>query len=248
MSTAPVLSWPTFTSRLVGSWKVADQTMALRFDRPSDWTYKAGQFVDVTLLNPHETDAEGNVRGFSLASAPDEETLMVATRMRESAFKRLLAASLPETKFKIEGPFGDFRLHHDARKPAVLIAGGIGITPFRSMVLNAASSKLQHRIVLFYFNRRPEDAPFLEELQHLESRNPNYRLIAVMTQPERSRRAWNGETGHLNASMLDRHLKDLKNPIYYVAGPASMVRGIRQVLNAAGVGDDEIRTEEFAGY
>lgn len=248
MSTAPVFTWPTFSSRLVGSWRVADQTMAFRFERPAGWIFKAGQFVDVTLLNPVETDAEGNVRGFSLASAPDEDTLMVATRMRDTVFKRSLAAALPDTEFKIEGPFGDFTLHHDARRPAVMIAGGIGITPFRSMVLDAARSRLNHQIVLFYFNRCPEDAPFLEELTHLESRNPNYHLVAVMTQPERSRRGWRGENGHLHAAMLERYVQNLKNPLFYVAGPSLMVAGIRQVLNAAGINDDGIRTEEFAGY
>ncbi|MGH9325545.1 MAG: FAD-dependent oxidoreductase [Terriglobia bacterium] len=222
--------------------------MAFRFDRPSGWVFKAGQFVDITLFNPTETDAEGNVRGFSLASAPNEETLLVATRMRDTAFKRALAASLPETEVKIEGPFGDFRLHHDAERPAVMIAGGIGITPFRSIVLDAARRKLKHRIILFYFNRRPEDAPFLEELQHLERHNPHYRLIAVMTQPEHSLPRWNGEAGHLSEAMLERYLNDLKNPVFYVAGPALMVTGIREVLNGAGIDDDDIRTEEFAGY
>lgn len=248
MSTAPVLAWPAFSSRLVGSWRVADQTMAFRFERPAGWAFKAGQFVDLTLLTPHETDAEGNVRGFSLASAPDERTLMVATRMRDTVFKRNLAAALPDTEFKIQGPFGDFTLHRDAQRPAVMIAGGIGITPFRSMVLSAAHSRLNHQIVLLYFNRCPEDAPFLEELRHLESRDPKCRLIAVMTQPERSRRGWSGENGHLDAAMLERHVQNLKKPIFYVAGPSLMVAGIRQVLNAAGVDNDDVRTEEFAGY
>lgn len=248
MSTAPVLTWPIFSSHLVGSWRVADKTMAFRFSRPPDWVFKAGQFVDITLLNSSETDAEGYVRGFSLASAPDEETLLVATRMRDTAFKRALSAALPDTEFRIEGPFGDFSLHHDARRPAVMLAGGIGITPFRSMILDAMHRKLKPRIILFYFNRRPEDAPFLAELQHLESGNPNYHLIAIMTQPQRSHCRWSGETGHLNAAMLERHLSNLKNPIYYVAGSASMVEGIRGALYAAGIEDDEIRTEEFGGY
>lgn len=248
MSTAPVLTWPTFTAHLVGSWRVAEQTMAFRFDRPPDWTYKAGQFADVTLLNPGEIDAGGNVRGFSLASAPDEVTLMVATRMRDSAFKIQLGAALPETEFKIEGPFGDFTLHHDERRPAVMLAGGIGITPFRSMVLDATHRKLKQQIFLFYFNRRPEDAPFFDELQHLEVRNPYYHLVGIMTQPERSRRGWSGETGHFNDAMLKKYLEYVADPVYYIAGPAPMVKGIREILKAAKVNDDDIRTEEFAGY
>lgn len=248
MSTVAVSAWPTFTSHLIGSWRVADQTMAFRFDRPPKWMFKAGQFVDITLLNPSETDAEGNVRGFSLASSPDEETLLVATRMRDTAFKRILGAALPEAEVRVEGPFGDFRLHHDATRPAVMLAGGIGITPFRSMILDATHRKLRHQIFLFYFNRRPEDAPFLDELHHIESQNPNYQLIGVMTQAERSGHYWTGETGHLNQAMLERYLKDVSNPIYYIAGPAAMVKGIRGILTGCGIDDDDIRTEEFAGY
>ncbi|MGH9359140.1 MAG: FAD-dependent oxidoreductase [Terriglobia bacterium] len=248
MSGVAISTWPTFKSRLAGSWRVADQTMAFRFDRPLGWTFKAGQLVDITLLSPSETDAEGNVRGFSLASSPDEETLLVTTRMRDTAFKRILEAALPETEVKIEGPFGDFRLHLDITRPAVMFAGGIGVTPFRSMVLDAAHRKLKHRIFLFYFNRRPEDAPFLDELQHLETGNPYYQFIGIMTQRERSHRGWGGETGHLNDAMLKRYLKGVNNPIYYIAGPAPMVRGVREILNGAGIDDDDIHTEEFAGY
>lgn len=248
MSTAPALTWPRFTSRLAGSWRVADHTMAFRFERPPGWSFKAGQFVDITLAEPGETDAEGNVRAFSLAGAPDEATLLVATRMRDTAFKRALTAALPGTEFLIEGPFGDFTLHHDARRAAVMLAGGIGITPFRSIILDAARNKLKHQIVLLYFNRRLEDAPFIAELRHLQGGTRNFRLIAIMTQPERSRHGWRGETGHVDPRMLERHLKDLNDPIYYLAGPAPMVQSVRETLNLSGIDDDDVRAEEFAGY
>ncbi|TAM83121.1 MAG: FAD-dependent oxidoreductase [Acidobacteria bacterium] len=222
--------------------------MAFRFKRPAGWGFKAGQFVDISLLNPPETDAEGNVRGLSLASSPSEATLMVATRMRDTAFKRVLGVALPGVEVKIEGPFGDFKLHQDSQRPAVMFAGGIGITPFRSIILDVSERRLRHHIVLFYFNRRPEDAPFLDELKQIESRNSNYRFIPIMTQPDRSRRHWSGEIGHLSQAMLERYLKWLSNPVYYIAGPAPMVKGIRGVLNLAGIDDDDIRMEEFAGY
>lgn len=103
-------------------------------------------------------------------------------------------------------------------RAAVILAGGIGITPFRSMVFHAAEEKLPHRIFLFYANQRPEDAAFLEELQALEKRNQNYRFIPTMTGMEKSHRAWNGETGSLNKQMLSRHSNDAQSPIYYIAG------------------------------
>lgn len=241
-------TWPVFMAKLKSREEVAEGTMAFHFEKPPGWTFKAGQFIDMTLLEPPDTDAEGNTRGFSIASAPQEETIMVATRMRDTAFKRVLKTLPLETAVKIEGPFGNLMLHNNASRPAVMLAGGIGITPFRSILFRAAKEKLPHRIFVFYSNRRPEDSPFLEALQTLEHENPNYKLIATMTKMENSRQAWGGETGLINKEMLARYLRDAGSPIYYIAGPAGMVKGLHTMLNEAGVDDDDIRTEEFVGY
>jgi ferredoxin-NADP reductase len=246
MSTAAVSS--AFVSKLKHRKEVAERTIAFRFEKPSGWTFKAGQFIDMTLLDPSETDSEGNVRSFSIASAPHEETLMVATRMRDTAFKRVLKNMPIGTAVKIEGPSGDLTLQNNSKRAVVFLAGGIGITPFRSMLVRAAKEKLPHRIFLFYSNRRPEDAPFLEELQILKRENPNYKLIASMTEMEKSHRPWNGETGLINQEMLARHLKSAGTPIYFIAGPPAMVKGLHEMLNKAGMDDDDIRAEEFAGY
>jgi len=237
-----------YGSKLLSWIEVAEGTMAFRFEKPPGWTFKAGQYLDMTLLDPSETDSEGNVRSFSIASAPHEETLMVATRMRDTAFKRVMRTMPLGTVVKIEGPSGDLILQNDFTRAAVFLAGGIGITPFRSIVHWAAKEKLPNRIVLFYSNRRPEDAPFLAELQSLERDNPKYELIASMTEMEKSHRPWNGETGLINQEMLGRHLKGAADPIYYIAGPPAMVKGLREMLNKAGINDDDIRAEEFGGY
>ena len=239
---------PITLSKLVSRQEVAEHTTAFRLERPANWKFKAGQALDLTLLNPPETDAEGNTRTFSIASAPHEATLMVATRMRDTAFKRVLKTIPLGTAVKVEGPSGDLTLHNNAKRAAVLLAGGIGITPFRSMVFRAASEKLPHRIFLLYSNRRPEDAPFLDELLTLEKENPNYELIATMTEMAKSQRSWQGETGQIDQAMLSRHLKDAVSPVYYIAGPPEMVSGLHTMLNEAGADDDDIRTEEFSGY
>jgi ferredoxin-NADP reductase len=241
-------TWPIFMAKLKSREEVAEGTMAFHFEKPAGWTFKAGQFIDITLLEPPETDAEGNTRGFSIASAPQEETIMVATRLRDTAFKRVLKTVPLGTAVKIEGPFGNLTLHNNAARPAVMLAGGIGITPFRSILFRAAKENLPHRIFLFYSNHRPEDAPFLEALQKLEKENPNYKLIATMTDMEKSKQPWDGETGPVNKEMLERYLQRAGSPIYYVAGPAGMVKGLHTMLNQAGVDDDDIRTEEFVGY
>ena len=228
--------------------EVAERTMAFDFEKPPGFTFRAGQFLELTLVDPPENDEEGNVRAFSIASAPHEEVLTVATRVRDTAFKRVLKNAPLGSAVQIEGPFGDLVLHNNPARPAVLLAGGIGITPFRSIVLRAAEEKLPHRIFLLYANRRPEDAPFLEELRNLEHRNPNYKLVATMTEPEKSSRPWRGETGRIDGKMLSKHVNVQGQPIYYIAGPAAMLNGLRAMLNAAGMDDDDIRAEEFSGY
>lgn len=241
-------SSPDYLVKLISRRQVAERTLAFHFEKPAGWEFKAGQAVDMTLLDPPMTDAEGNTRAFSIASAPHEETLMFATRMRDTAFKRVLGAMPLGEKVKIDGPFGDLTLHNNSARSAVLIAGGIGITPFRSMVFRAAKEKLPHRIFLFYSNRRPEDAPFLDELRGLEKENPNYKFIPTMTELEKSRLRWSGEAKLINKEMLSKYLKEAASPIYYVAGPPTMVKGLRDLLNKTGVDDDDIRSEEFSGY
>ncbi len=240
---------PIATVTLLGREEVAEGTMAFHFTKPEGFVYKAGQFADFTLINPPENDAEGSTRGFSLASAPYEQDLQIATRMRDTAFKRVLR-SLPDgTPLKRDAPYGSFTLHHNPALPAVFLTGGIGITVVRSILLEATHQRLPHRIWLFYANRRPEEAAFLPTLRTIAATNPRVTFVPTMTGMEHSHQAWTGETGHITKEMLQRYLDDLTAPCYYYStGPASLVTAMRTLLNEAGVDDDMIRTEEFTGY
>jgi ferredoxin-NADP reductase len=173
---------------------------------------------------------------------------MIATRMRDSAFKRFLKAAPPGTPLRIDGPNGEMVLHDDSARPAVFLAGGIGITPFLSMARHATNRRLAHRLYLFYSNRRPEDAAFLPELRKMERLNPSYRLIATMAEPEKSAQRWTGETGFIRREMLERHLPDTASPVYYFAGPPAMTIAMQEMLQGIGIGEDAMRYEEFYGY
>lgn len=235
-------------SRLLGAQEVAAGTMAFRFERPAGFAFRAGQNVLLTLVEPPELDAQGPSRTFTIASAPHEAELLIATRMRDTAFKRVLRKATPGTPVEIDGPNGVMVLHEDATRPAVLLAGGIGITPFLAMAREAAERRLPHRIFLFYGNRRPEDAAFLDELAALEKANPRYRLIAAMSEAEKSARPWSGERGFIDRAMLERHAGKLERPVYYFAGPPAMAMAMQQMLSDAGVAEDDMRSEEFYGY
>jgi ferredoxin-NADP reductase len=234
--------------RLKSRNEIAAGTMAFHFEKPAGFTFTAGQCGDFTLPNPPETDAEGNVRSFSLASAPFEEDLMIATRMRDTAFKRSLKTVPLGTELTLEAPWGELILHDDARIPAVFLTGGIGITPVRSMVLQAAHDRLPHKLTLFYSNHRPEDAAFLDELTAAQTANPNFTLVASMSGMEKSAAQWRGETGHVNKTMLMKYIDDLTLPIYYISGPPEMVAAMQKTLGDAGVKTSSIRAEEFSGY
>ena len=235
-------------TRLLGGETVAEGTMAFRFFKPSGFRHQAGQSLLLTLINPPETDGEGDARTFTIASAPYEAELMIATRMRDTAFKRVLKVAPAGTSVRIDGADGEMVLHDDASRPAVFLAGGIGITPFLAIARHATHERLPHRLLLFYSNRRPEDAAFLSELQRMEQLNPNFRLIATMTEPEKSVHPWSGERGFIRRELLERHLTDLASPIYYFAGPPPMTMAMRQMLETIRIDEQAMRSEEFYGY
>ena len=170
---------------------------------------------------------------------------MVATRLRDTAFKRAPRGVPLDTEVEIEGPFGNLKLHNDNSRAAVVLTGGIGITPFRSILLHAAKTRLPHRMFVFYANRRPEDAAFLDELQELEKRNPNYKMIACMSEAEKSQHSWSGERGLISPALLEKYLKESRSPVYYITGPPAMVKAMHAMLLDTGVDDDDLRIEEL---
>lgn len=230
-------------TRLLGSEAIADRTRAFHFMRPAGFEFKAGQAIDILL-----DGEEANRHTFSIASAPFEDRLTIATRLRDSAFKRALAALPAAAAVSLEGPSGSLTLHGDASRPAVFIAGGIGVTPFMSMIRQAARDRPARRLVLLYSNRRPEDAAWLEELKSLERAWPEFRLLPVMTAMNRSSQFWAGLAGHIDEDMLKSVVANLSQPVFYAAGAPAMVAAMRAALNGVGAGDDDIRSEDFHGY
>jgi len=232
--------------RLIRKETIARNTMAFHFSKPEGFEFRAGQFADYTLIDPPETDAEGNTRGFSLVHAPYEPDLVAATRMRDTAFKRVLKDLRIGTEVKLDAPYGDFTLHKTQTTPAVFIVGGIGVTPVRSMVAQATHDKTAHRLMLLHASRTPADLPLKTDFERLAESNRNFDYVAVAT--DSAPDDWRGERGRVDAQMVRRHVPDLHRPIYYLSGPEGMVKAMRQLLVGLEVNEDNIRTEEFAGY
>lgn len=242
----------SFEIALKGKKQIAEGTIIFIFEKPQGFTFKAGQHLRMTLINPPETDNEGDSRFFSLANTPQDPDIVIAMRMRDTAFKRVLKNMRIGEKVLIQimigVPHGAFALHDDSSRPAVFIVGGIGIVPAFSMIKDATEKKLPHKMFLFYSNRRPEDATFLEELQRLAEQNPSFKLIATMTEAEKSVKSWKGETGFIDKAMLTKYVNDLQSHIYYVSGLSEMVSAMKTMLIDSGVDEDNIHAEEFTGF
>jgi len=235
-----------FTIKLKKKVEVADDTYAFYWEVPEDFTFKAGQFAEFTLIDPPQTDEEGNTRVFSFVHSPYEKEVVTATRIRDSAFKQTLRDLEEGTEVTFAGPFGGFTLHKTESTPAVFVIGGIGITPVRSMIAQALNEGTKHDITLLYSNKTPQDAPFLEEFEQMAKEHDNFKFVPVMTRT--SEDEWDGENGHIDADMLKRHVDDVSKPIYYLSGPANMVQAMNDMLVEAGANEDNIRLEEFSGY
>ena len=224
---------------------IADHTMAFHFGKPAHFQFIAGQALNLTLVTPPETDAEGDTRTFTIASAPEDDEIVIATRLRDTAFKRVLASVPIGTHVQAEGPDGSFTLQPDASVPAVFLTGGIGITPFRSIIRNAVARNSPTPIWLFYSNNRPEDAAFLDELQGLADVAPSLHFVRHDGYGEVSPRLAGRDESYRSRDDSSPSAK-YSGPRYYLAGPPTMVMAMRKMLTAAEVSDADIQFEEFS--
>src|ERR1700746_2630124 len=156
---------------LIDRQRIARDTRAFWLDtNGARYEFRAGQHAD--FIFGSESD---NSRTFSIASSPvDKEPIMIAMRMRKTAFKTALKAAALGAKFTVSRPRGSFTLHKDITRTAVFLAGGIGITPIRSILQSATQERLPHKLYLFYSNREADDAAFIEELQGMAAQSPNF--------------------------------------------------------------------------
>lgn len=238
----------TQTTVLSGREQIAEDTMAFHLEKPIGFNFKPGQAIDLILAKPPSADATSARHTFSLVSAPSEDVITIATRMRGSEFKNALAAMPIGSRAELDGPFGSLTLNSSLGRPAVFIAGGIGITPFMSILRQAVRDQLPQRFILIYSNHRPEVAPFLAELRKLEHQVRNFLFLPTMTRMNGAGLSWTGRAGHIDRELVVRVKNEASTAMYYVAGSPSMVAGMRQLLANAAINDDDMRSEEFYGY
>jgi len=234
-------------ARLVGRRMIALRTLAFDVEPAGALTFKAGQTCDVMIPNPAYTDNLGSTRTFSIASAPGVSPLRFATRLTDSAFKRTLAEAPLGSPLDLDGPYGSFTLHHNAARPAVLLAGGIGITPFHSIIGDATRRKLPHHITLLFSNTSASAAPFLDDLLAFARENPNFTLAPTITEGVPGE-PWSFETGRIDAAFVKARVSDPAAAVFYIAGPAGFVGAMVKLAGEIGADPDSVKSEEFPGY
>jgi ferredoxin-NADP reductase len=225
--------------------EVARGTLLVRFAVEDYPDYRPGAYFWVELPERGDNDEKGLRRHISLVTSPTEAGLVgLATRLRDTAFKRTLAALAVGDEVQVEEPKGSFLLPEDTSVDYVFVAGGIGITVFRSMLRYIADTGAPYRVTLVYSNRDRASAAFLDELEELEQRIEGLRVILTMTdEPE-----WEGETRRLDADVLADVLGGLEDRTFLVAGPPPMAEGVAESLRAAGLPEDRVLSDKFSGY
>jgi ferredoxin-NADP reductase/nitrite reductase/ring-hydroxylating ferredoxin subunit len=219
-------------------------------------SHTAGQFAFFDIGGVYD-DPKGPIRHFTISSSPTENFIMLSTRIRDSPYKKRLSTLEEGSRVKVRGPGGQFVLHEDYSKPAVFLSGGIGVTPFRSMIKYATDKQLPLKIVMFDSNRTRDAILFKKEFDGWANINKNLKIIYAISEDEKQQQSsstandWKGEYGRIDKAMILKYLDIdmLNNSIFYICGPPSMLKAMQSLLqDNLEVPKERIKVEEFVGY
>lgn len=215
--------------KLLEKKEIAKNTVLIKLEKPKNFNFLAGQFISLKILNPKYEDYQNNQRNFSIASAPEDNYIEIAFRAREpiSGFKKNILESEIGKEFEILGPFGKLILPEKTDKKIIMLAGGIGITPFRSMIRHITFKNLDFIVYLFYSNKYKNEIAFFDELENISKNYKNIKVVFTLTgeKPEN----WNYEIGRINVEMIEKYV-DLNNSIVYIAGSNEFVLSLEEQL------------------
>ena len=236
----------------VMSFKFSSQEKNKDNDKRS-MNYTAGQYAYFDIGGV-KNDSKGPTRHFTIASSPTENFIMISTRIRDTPYKKRLESLEEETTVNVRGPEGKFVLHDDYSKSAVFLSGGIGVTPFRSMIKNATDRRLPVKIALFDSNRNEQNILYKDEFDEWANINQNLVIVYTITGEDQSSppaSEWKGERGRIDKSMLAKYLtkEELGNSIYYTCGPPGMIDAMQTLLQQdLQIPKERIMVEVFTGY
>jgi ferredoxin-NADP reductase/nitrite reductase/ring-hydroxylating ferredoxin subunit len=221
--------------------------------------YIPGQFAFFDIGGVYN-DPKGPIRHFTISSSPTENFIMFTTRIRDSPYKQRLSTLEKGAKVKVRGPEGQFVLHQDYSKRAIFLSGGIGVTPFRSMIKYATDKQLPIKITMFDSNRNLDNILFKEEFDSCANINKNLKIIYTISEEEdlpkessssAAKSNWEGEYGRIDKAMILKYLdtSEVNNSIFYICGPPGMLNAMQTLLQEElKIPKERIKVEEFTGY
>jgi ferredoxin-NADP reductase len=226
--------------------EIARGTLQMTFVKPEGFEFQAGQNINLMVPDLFYPDPKGPRRTFTIASAPEEPVLIFATRLSESGYKKTLKELKPGTRCEYLGPNGTFV--YDAEIPAAAyIAGGIGITPFRSMLLHGDHIGLGALTVLFYGNASVETSAWHDLFAGLASREKRFAYVPTMNSLPQDD-PWQGERRWLSADLALDYLPDFSRTVFFLCGPPAMINALAEQLRGRGIEEKQIRSESLWGY
>jgi glycine betaine catabolism B len=232
--------------KLIDQVRLSDRVSEFRFSLPRPIVFAPGQYMEFTLPMP-KTDGRGNRRTFSIASSPTEPELRLGIKFYEpsSAFKKRLRDMKPGATIMAGQLAGNFILPRDESRKLVFVAGGIGITPFRSMLKHLIDTNGRRDIVLLYAISTLDEFSFRDTLD--TARRQGVKVVPVLGAKDIPA-DWVGETGFITSELIQRVIPDYAERHFYISGPSIMVDHTRDVLRGLKVGRGRITTDHFSGY
>lgn len=224
---------------------------------PSLFEFNAGQYAYFDL-DDVVADDKGSTRHFTISSSPTENFIMLSTKIRDSPYKQRLSTLKVGDTVDVRGPEGEFILPENASESLIFLSGGIGVTPFRSMINYASDKHLPLKIILFDSNKNQQNILFKKEFDDLAALNENIKVVHTLSGDNSDRNnvsnttdVWKGEKGRISKEIILKHVdtNTLNNSIFYVCGPPDMLKSMQLLLeNEMDIPKERIKVEEFTGY
>jgi ferredoxin-NADP reductase len=239
--------------KLVRKTKEAKDTMSFSFETGKNVSWLPGQYYYITLPKLSVPDARGATRHFTISVSPTEGNLIrITTRIRDnSGFKQTLAKLNEGEIVEGEGPNGTYILDENEKGNHILLAGGIGITPFRTFIkYNIDNNLTDTKLNLIYANSIPEEIVFRKELESWDKSHENIGVTFTISRPDESKEQWSGLTGRIDENMIKTLTAKyhLPSTIFWVCGPPPMVEATEKILGSLKITSYKVRSEKFTGY
>jgi ferredoxin-NADP reductase len=215
--------------------------VSYRFPRPEELEYKPGQYMLATI----KAGAKELTHPFSFSSSPTEKDFIEFTKkLTDSEYSDTLRTLKPGDWARIDAPYGNFTFQGEHQK-IVMLAGGVGITPFRSICRYSADTRLTSSIVLLYGCRNESEIAFKTELEKMQRQNPNFKVVFILGEASSQ---WKGPVGFINAELVKSQVPDYTERMFYACGPPGMVKAMENLVTGMGLPLTQLKLEALVGH